>query len=318
MELEYAEVSETNQITFKDTGPVPNSSNYTTVFLLHGMGLNAEVFQKCLPLGQVHNLRLVAVNRPGYSGSSPMMISSDEASWRELSRNLANFLEWFVNEKSIPQFDGQTGGFALYAWSLGAAAALSLCAYEGAISCTEPPHYVVGKVLTPHDGYNPLNDPHIESPEDRQAAFPAWVSSYYDHPDFASHSLKGLNRESPVGRSPTLATIPPDVLGKIMDNAGPMMDAPLLFSSLAVRNEQQTHLALFDELTVSNIFPKVQVWNSVYTTFIVQDQFEELTRAGKRCRPYHFVELEGANHFLMWNEPERFVQVIAESLAVDV
>lgn len=80
--------------TFLDSGAPPNSTDYTTVVIIHGYGFHARkrppavnsigslltiqhmaiataTFKKLLPLAPSHNARVVLVNRRDYPGSAP-------------------------------------------------------------------------------------------------------------------------------------------------------------------------------------------------------------------------------------------------------
>lgn len=92
----------------------------------------AENFQRLLPLGPNHNLRIVALNRRDYVGSTALrpeeltlLKSSNEDDHRTYLRDrgleIAQFLLWFIRENSIPKAsdDSASGGMALLGWSAG-------------------------------------------------------------------------------------------------------------------------------------------------------------------------------------------------------
>ena len=111
-----------------------------------------DIFSRMIPFAAQHNIRLVALNRRDYPGSSPL--SSDElirldssdvlirtAALRTLGGEIGAFLAWFVRTHDLPpvvtHVDGRrTGGIVLVAWSLAHTVTCSLLACPGALSET--------------------------------------------------------------------------------------------------------------------------------------------------------------------------------------
>lgn len=99
------------------------------------------IFEKVMALAQGSKIRIVAVNRRDYPGSTPLATedtailasgSDDQKSAFLKARGveIATFIDLFVERNRVPPIsaDGQTGGFALLGWSLGNAIALSAVA----------------------------------------------------------------------------------------------------------------------------------------------------------------------------------------------
>lgn len=90
------------------------------------------IFQKVIDLAPKANLRIVAINRRDYPGSTPLspkhlasISGSDEAKAAYLcDRGLEYlyFVDRFIQLKALPAIseDGKSGGVALLGWSLGA------------------------------------------------------------------------------------------------------------------------------------------------------------------------------------------------------
>lgn len=91
-----------------------------------------ENFSRLLPLAKKYNLRIIAVNRRDYVGSTLFSaaeleaINSDSEDdhlefLRARGLELAQFLIWMIREKKIPKAsaNGREGGLALLGWSLG-------------------------------------------------------------------------------------------------------------------------------------------------------------------------------------------------------
>lgn len=99
------------------------------------------IFEKVMALAQGSNIRIVAVNRRDYPGSTPLTTEdtailasgSDEqkaAFLKARGVEVATFIDLFVERNGVPPIspDGHTGGFALLGWSLGNAIVLSAVA----------------------------------------------------------------------------------------------------------------------------------------------------------------------------------------------
>ncbi|KZT20476.1 hypothetical protein NEOLEDRAFT_1039328, partial [Neolentinus lepideus HHB14362 ss-1] len=195
------------ELSFTDTGPVTGSDTYTTVVILHGCGFPAVCFQRLLPYAKQDDVRLVAVNRRPYGGSTKY----NEAELEELrtgqisflhrtASELANFLLWFVDTNHIPPVStsGRQGGICVLGWSLGNSSVMTLLAYPEIIRpemsaklerylrkilLYDPPHCVFG-YDKPKGSYDPFEDPAFAN--DPAATFKhlcLWATAYYDHVD---------------------------------------------------------------------------------------------------------------------------------------
>lgn len=96
------------------------------------MNFSSAVFQKVSALAREKNLRFVAINRRGYSGSTPFSDAdatlftsgsdSEKAGWlKHRGCEIFNFVDAFIlREKLSPvSADGKNGGIALLGWSFG-------------------------------------------------------------------------------------------------------------------------------------------------------------------------------------------------------
>ncbi|KIK69419.1 hypothetical protein GYMLUDRAFT_153315 [Collybiopsis luxurians FD-317 M1] len=207
------------ELSFTDGGPPPNSSDYTTVFAIHGVTFNAYQFRKLHQHSHAFNLRTVALHRRDYIGSTSLTTSEleemnrgDRSYWDRLSAQVAQLLKLFIERENIPKLtvtgNRRSGGIAIMGWSFGCATVLSLLGsarnpriprelykllekYIGDFVLYDPPAVAFGYPL-PADckNYNPWLDSSL-SPAEVPMAFARWVSSYYDHPcyDSATRSL---------------------------------------------------------------------------------------------------------------------------------
>jgi pimeloyl-ACP methyl ester carboxylesterase len=148
------------QISYVDSGPVPNSNDYITFVCYHGILFNrgttflrlpfhrvslikffsiAEIFARLLPQAISHYLRIVLLDRRGYGGSTTYSESEVESLklghkefLQTMGRQVAEFLVYFLERNEIPHAsaDGYSGGIVLIGWSIGAVWALSLLAHS--------------------------------------------------------------------------------------------------------------------------------------------------------------------------------------------
>ncbi|KAI5122826.1 hypothetical protein M0805_003121 [Coniferiporia weirii] len=208
-----------------DSGAPLNSSDYTTVVCVHGHSYHAQTFARLLPLGAQHNLRILALNRRDYVGSTPYTpaelaaLASDSAPvhaafLRARALEVARFLVWAVSVLGIPRAgagkdkdkdkdggDGRRGGggLALLGWSLGNVTTLAFLGHLAAL----PPD--VRAALEPYlrwffiyestsgfigyapppGAYHPVWDPDVPGPL-KAAATDAWFTAYFSHPYFLS------------------------------------------------------------------------------------------------------------------------------------
>ncbi|KAI5117179.1 hypothetical protein M0805_008158 [Coniferiporia weirii] len=196
-----------------DSGAPPGDT-YTTLICVHGYTYHAQNFSRLLPLAQKYNVRVIALNRRDYIGSTPFsqtelesIFGTDRNTHVEFLRarglEIARFLVWVISEKMIPRAsaDGLTGGLALMGWSLGNLTAMAFLRHLGTfpsdiINTLEPylktffiyeAGYEGLGYPDPEGMYHPLKDASIPQCI-HDAVFGTWVSSYYSHPIYASLS----------------------------------------------------------------------------------------------------------------------------------
>ncbi|KIJ27898.1 hypothetical protein M422DRAFT_71509 [Sphaerobolus stellatus SS14] len=117
---------------YLDSGPLPSSDTYTTIFILHGHTFHSPVFSRLLALAPTYNLRLVAITRRDYPGSTPFTDeelrviqggNKDEklTFLKDRALEIWKFVRRFAKERELPKWrqeDGK-GGIFLMGWSLG-------------------------------------------------------------------------------------------------------------------------------------------------------------------------------------------------------
>lgn len=172
--MPFAEVDDAHtELYYEDSGvPVLHDRPYTTLVAVHGYSWNSreifpqllqysstnhrhtyfftrtDVFKRLIPLANASHIRLVLLNRRGYSASTPYsedeLVSIDDAAsahkevpplehsafMQRRGVEIARFLAWFVENEQIPPIsDDKAGGVSLLGWSLGNSTTLSFLAY---------------------------------------------------------------------------------------------------------------------------------------------------------------------------------------------
>ncbi|KAI0710914.1 hypothetical protein C8Q76DRAFT_798424 [Earliella scabrosa] len=243
-----------------------------------------------------------------------------------------------------PEGNPSTGGIVLVGWSFGTILVTALLANLASFSKEtsvalssfvqrvvfhDAPYMALGfpPVLNP---YNPLADPTI-APEEATRAFAVWVSGYYDHGDL--QSMDSLERrthlESPP---PTVSTLSEEERANSFC-PGPGSpggsDSLLLVGGVRSRlfnvlRERALRLDGTGEQTdegeegkTTDVWAGVEVrcvwcdrsvWEMPWCAWNLRAELEGLQRSGKRIRKVTFEPIQGANHFVHWDEPERAMQ----------
>ncbi|KAF9002892.1 hypothetical protein BDQ17DRAFT_1242627 [Cyathus striatus] len=195
------------QIFYTDSGPVPNSNDYTTLIIFHGSAFTGHGFEKLHDVAKDYNLRTVIWNRRDYPGSTPYtdeeledLKLGHQIFIERLGKLVTQFIYKFINRERIPAMteDRRKGGIALMGWSMGTATEMSFLLDDKLISSEiynslepyvkdlvlyDPPFRSFGfDVPADSNPYIPWTDPDCKTPEELYQNFLYWVSSYYDHP----------------------------------------------------------------------------------------------------------------------------------------
>ncbi|THH03872.1 hypothetical protein EW145_g5939 [Phellinidium pouzarii] len=265
MPMQTAQVSENDniQLAYIDSGPIPGDT-YTTLVCVHGHSYHAQNFSRLFPLAQKYNLRIFALNRRDYTGSTPYtraeldtLTGSDEDARLQFLKarglEIARFLVWVITEKKIPQIsaDGTSGGLAVLGWSLGNVTTMAFLSYlstypQEVIETLGPflrtffIYELPGNSLgfpEPEGRYHALEDNTVQE-RMRGIIFGQWVSSYYAHPAYTSdppipaqdRSITSLQIRVPKKpyRTCTLDTLTPrDLLTSVDIAPGTRSERPL-------------------------------------------------------------------------------------------
>ncbi|KAF8215059.1 Alpha/Beta hydrolase protein [Mycena galopus ATCC 62051] len=316
------------QFFFVDTGAPNNALNYTTLILVHGHTYHGAVFRKLLPLAAARSLRIVCINRREYPGSTPHTAeelrvyaegSDQERATlvKEAGINLALAVDGIIQ-----QCDLSPTGVALCGWSLGNAfvmAAMSsilslpsestkrLQSFIKTIIMWDPPSQALG-IESPPNSYIPLYDQDIPS-ADRIPAFAKWTAEYFIHGDLSARNPDQLNYRHPdPSRKPTFHDMPFEELLTIVDfSVGDKCDTILTQAPFASILAMSANKALFDsEIRAAWKGTKVACMYGLATSGNIHTTIWEVERRVKEARgstPITFRPIEGANHFIMWEDP---------------
>ncbi|KAJ7773854.1 hypothetical protein B0H16DRAFT_1304083 [Mycena metata] len=212
------------EIRYTDSG-APNTSDYTTMVVIHGTGFNGYSMVQLHEYAPKHNLRTILCNRRHYHGTtkySEEELSELKAGSKciqdKLGLQTAWFLEHFVKNEGITKVtaDRRGGGVILMGWSFGNATTLAILAdpeviprpvyetiepYLRSLVLYDPPGLAMGYPSTViEEGYNPLADPSCTTPTEVFENFQKWVSSYFKHPDIGGGLASGLSFEKCTDR----------------------------------------------------------------------------------------------------------------------
>ncbi|KAL5532279.1 hypothetical protein ACEPAF_5848 [Sanghuangporus sanghuang] len=374
-------------LAFIDSGPPPGNI-YTTVVLVHGHSYNSKTFIRLLPLAPSYNLRIIAINRRDYTGSTQLsdadialLFSSNTEDHKQFLRSrgleIARFLAWVIDELKIPpaasQRDGaRDGGLTLLGWSLGSITTLAflrhLSSFSKELVDKLAPYLKISIIYDssyatlgyPHPPwmYHPFHDTSIPASE-RKAAFHAWISAYFFHPYYMSQDPSSVSRtyeqlilrpetDLPTAgtntagadtfKLPSYANIEPEVFAAALETfperserafvhsvrsetlldqlAGgvflrpsgssvPELSAP---SSDNGQSEQSSNSIPLPDLQVQYLFGTNSPWTSQWCSW--QLEAERDLHSKTRQRALDLVRVDGGNHFLHWDDPDKFLAVL--------
>ncbi|KAK1234684.1 hypothetical protein PQX77_002109 [Marasmius sp. AFHP31] len=288
-------VLDDTKLFFTDSGAPPNSTDYTTLIAIHGFGVPGATFEAIQAHAHPFNLRVIALNRRDYAGSSPVsdeeleaLEGKDESRAREFFDNmglhLALFIKKFIEEEGIPAIleseNGRgRGGIAVMGWSLGTMTAVApfgnpdimredvyqvlvkyvqgLILYDPACSALGlwPPSNVNAAKL-----YFPGADPGVKGLV-AYKAFIEWVGSHYQYT-----WKDGLPTPESIEEAGSLKRTQTSVADSWTESdfekytdpkPTTRADAAIFPWSGIVKEMAQK--ALFDEKTASSFFPKLSI-----------------------------------------------------------
>nr|GAT50171.1 predicted protein [Mycena chlorophos] len=337
--------------TYMDSGPVQQNDAYPTLFVIHGHTFHAGTFQRLHPLASDSGLRVICLNRREYGGSSlypedelAVFTNGTEEERAALigvqGRDLALCIDGIIQSLALPK----AGGVALMAWSLGNVFLLSVLASLDTLPAPtkerlvqwvhtaiifQAPSFVFGippaeNLLVPH------TDPAIP-PAEKDTAFAKWVSAFFEHPgDLSTHELSALTYPAPLNpppdKKPTILRMTRDEVESVVNLApGPRYDDFISFPPYAGILAAQAQRALWNAETrkawvrmneprsggLWAIYATADCWSTIQAGWVLEEAAKDHPGL-----PMRFQVLEGANHFLMWEDPQRALDVFKRCMPV--
>jgi len=351
------------EIFYEDSGAPPGSTTYTTVVIIHGTYFNGGVFKPTFPFAAQHNLRFVVLNQRDYAHSTPysedelkQLTSGDKNQQEDFIdsrvRELAKFLEWFIEKEAIPLStsidDRRSGGLSIMSWSTGNHLSLAFLA-RGNILPTKTKEtlnrylrsYIIYDASYQILGFpDPSNDTVWNAAQpgsnDNLAEFiPKCICTHYFHNSLVLDSLSA----SPTGNTPSLPefcsgiqfalestrsadpSLPPppthEILTQISDEDGLLRSQfPLVAinPNIYAKNVQD---ALVDDLATKSLWPNVTIGmltcgKSLGDCVYGMWELNKLRMSGRLARDAKYRFMEDFNHMAQWFYPGRFTSVVAE------
>ncbi|KAF5339190.1 hypothetical protein D9611_011222 [Ephemerocybe angulata] len=322
MALPVLNVNAKTHFAYLDSG-APNTHAYKTIFVVHGIAFNAKVFQKVIDLAQASSVRIVAMNRSDYPGSSTLsekelslLSGSEDDCALYLSNRGADvlaFVDRFIQGNRLPAIseDGQTGGVAILGWSLGSSFAIAALAsalkadsavqsrlsrYIRALILEDPASVALG-IPMPELNWAPGLDESIP-PQERLPFNIAWLTSYFDHGDLSKRDRKTLTYASPsIARVPSIYSMYPQY-SEIVDVA-PLMGSDGLHMVKLGGPSRDVYEQVFFGKDIRALLPrlKVQDDNAKYGGNVNLEMFPK------------------TNHFVHWDDPELAIASWKKALA---
>ncbi|KAL1718168.1 hypothetical protein EV715DRAFT_291442 [Schizophyllum commune] len=304
-----------------DTGaPDSDSTGYLTLVFLHGYGIpSIGITERIASLAPAEGVRLIAVNRRGYPGSSPYnaaeldnlehgTLEERAAIYRDEGHHYAHLLDALVQDRTIG-----AGGAALVAWSIANAhlSATIAAVHELPDAVRERLRKHVKAFIyfeavpkpmglsNPSDGYIPA-DPEASG---------HWFASYFVH-DLALRDVSKLEKQHPDPTRPATDAAE-GFYEKCADIVGAGRSDELLF-----KPDMLPHLraardkAMFDgEVRRAWGSPKAayvwggsSVWTSVWMAWALEDEYK--AREQQKGTPELVFEvIEEGNHYAVFDQP---------------
>ncbi|KAI0771129.1 alpha/beta-hydrolase [Trametes elegans] len=248
--------------------------------------------------------------------------------------------------KTTPDLNASTGGISLLAWSGGTMASTAMLAHADKLSegtqkllseyirsfvMYDPSGFATGQPLPP--GLSTLKIAPSLSVDVQLADFALSVASYY--PPYTLNEGADLPtsfdppRTPLVGEeyTPTTSKMAPGVLASLTQAPLLELHQHLIWSVSRDVFRENTERALLDcrlrapakgsgerakvwpDLPVHVVWCEMTVGECLWGVLVIRHRFEHAKAEHRRILTFH--KLADANHFLHWENPERFVQFLA-------
>ncbi|KAF8523962.1 hypothetical protein BU17DRAFT_43319, partial [Hysterangium stoloniferum] len=322
------------EFSYLDSGE-PQSTIYTTIVVVHGHSFHSGIFQRILPLAAPRGVRIIAVNRRDYPGStlfSPAELDqlnngeeTGHASFLQARGvEMALFVTALIETLNLPKpsDDHTNGGIALMGWSLGNILPILIMSsiallpvemktrlqlYVRRTILYDAPHLPFG-FQVPTRLYLPFSDNTI--PEaDLGQVFGSWVSSYFAHKDLASRDADNLVDKLPdPSKKSTVSGMTEQELSSVVDFTPAQRSENAFMTTMQPALFRQTCKALFDRST-DTAWPNLKVWVlygdcSPWPILFAAWEIEKMDMLRNKKRTMEHRVLNGANHFVSLSIPK--------------
>ncbi|KAF8875090.1 Alpha/Beta hydrolase protein [Gymnopilus junonius] len=318
---------------YTDSG-APAQADYATLFIIHGLIFHSGTFSRISSAAPSHGLRIICVNRREYPGTSPYspeelkIINEGSSSERakfmlEQGIHLCLLVDRLVDTLSLPK-----GGITITGWSLGTIFAIAMMtaindlpedtrerlkAHVHKLIIWDPASICIGTNGPPGFDFS-FFDTSIP-PKARWATFGVWVSSYFKHEDLSLRDFNKLGNDADPTRQATVLGMTTEEISAAIDwTPGDKYDATLVSSSYVNIHWDSANKALFDPACreawggydVWHIYGDANCWAVLHAVWSLEER--------AKGKDVNFKLLKGANHFPMWEEPERMLLLLKECI----
>jgi len=269
---------------------------------------------------------VICLTRRDYPGSSPYTDeeiriirhgSHDERAkfLNDQGVLIALFVDGIIQTLSL----AKAGGLAVIGWSLGNLFTLALRACIGDLPVdtrhrlkSHMRSFILWDPPISSLGFTSPDPPPRLSPDEFIATFPKSVSTHYKHVNLDSKDPSQLDKIGDPSRKSTIEAMTPEELSSSIDFTPCFnSDFPFITSFSLVLSNQRTK-SLVDS-KVRNDWEGIPVWHVFGDSNPVQLQTSPwLLEDAIGSENINFKLIKNANHFLMWEEPDRFLTVMKE------
>ncbi|KAL0950281.1 hypothetical protein HGRIS_010261 [Hohenbuehelia grisea] len=335
------------QLTFFDTGP-PSRNNYTTLVAVHGIIFNNKIFRKLAAHSFTRGIRVIAINRRGYSESTPFSVEQKaerasvppQSTWlHDRGIEIAKFIDGLIQKEHLPEVSvdaetgSVTGGVVILGWSAGASYTNATIAcvehLEAAIQSRlgthlrgnivyDAPSIALGKPLPAKTYWHELDT--FIPPVARIPSFMQWMTSYFKHNNLASRDPELLEYVLPgLDRAPSIWNMSTgDIAAMSEEEIYAVQESPGLISGSLLEPAARAYETSVFGKQVRQLLPHLQtlvVCGDSTVPYIISAfwaiQEDDKANGGGNVR-YQLVP--GANHFMHWDEPEKTLDALLEIL----
>ncbi|KAF9254805.1 hypothetical protein L218DRAFT_1039964 [Marasmius fiardii PR-910] len=288
------------EIFFSDSGPPPDSKDYTTLVILHGAAFN------------------------GYSELEDLK-QGRKAFMERIGLQVGEFLEQYIEAEKIPEAasDRKAGGIAIMGCSMGNASAMALFSnpdlappetyrrlkpYVKDLVFYEPPYQCFAYSLPSNvELYKPTPDPNTSSPALNQN-FKYWVSSFFDHGNLDSANLRDMDTRTKNSSDATINKWTPKEVQKFFNREATVRsELPMFVEPMQSTLKELSHRVFYDKGLVKSYFPDLKLtmivgtktnWMCAWGSLETQRRNDERLAEGATARPMKTYKILGGNHYV--------------------